>query len=567
MSAFSHFGNGPTLSSVIAATAAPKRHDPSASFSRKRSFDDLLLPSLNFNSPRLCYKEKPYVLQPLLVNQPVSKRARTAPASPVGVNLLTPTTSPLLTKVNIACTSRPGLPSVFSGSLTTDSQDKRNTNPVNEESYVPGPVPATKSSQFNAHGHFSSYTSIPLHQNSGRDESDSDEQPFRSHTSSQCEALPSLRHLQLLPHPKIQEQSYRYPDTSENTPFWRENLLSWCKNENYSDYLTISQEVKNTIQYSQAPRLSTLANVASMLETVPSILKPSNEFYGLSNTAPYQGVVTPPMSPCSPSISVKDSSSFTPIMSDKMIQFVKEKRTKSHKKTNSFKAREMKKLLSNRDLFSPTSKAKVTKVKQRTKSKPSAPPSPQQYIMKISTLASPKSLTKTPGGDNAEEPHVDTAPIRTGTPPKTHVFALNEPQTPTRATDVIPELTSHKSKTTPESPLVGATTTSTRKPSSPKRVSNRTCISCLASDSPCWRPSWTNKKQDQLCNSCGLRYKKTQTRCLNDSCRKIPSKGELAIMKANGMLSTVGSGGETIRALGCLFCNSLVETKEWLEHK
>lgn len=63
----------------------------------------------------------------------------------------------------------------------------------------------------------------------------------------------------------------------------------------------------------------------------------------------------------------------------------------------------------------------------------------------------------------------------------------------------------------------------------------RVCISCGSDQSPCWRPSWSIK-EGQLCNSCGLRYKKTSARCLNKECKKIPAKGEWSLMQSKGSI-------------------------------
>lgn len=81
----------------------------------------------------------------------------------------------------------------------------------------------------------------------------------------------------------------------------------------------------------------------------------------------------------------------------------------------------------------------------------------------------------------------------------------------------------------------------------------RVCISCGSDQSPCWRPSWSIK-EGQLCNSCGLRYKKTGARCLNNDCKKIPAKGEWALMQSKGKTSFDGED-----AYGCLDCGSKVE--------
>lgn len=80
----------------------------------------------------------------------------------------------------------------------------------------------------------------------------------------------------------------------------------------------------------------------------------------------------------------------------------------------------------------------------------------------------------------------------------------------------------------------------------------KTCISCSCSQSPCWRPSWS-PSAGQLCNSCGLRYKKTGARCVNTACGKIPSKGEW-----NHMIRAASTDvyGNTIYS--CLQCHGPV---------
>lgn len=82
----------------------------------------------------------------------------------------------------------------------------------------------------------------------------------------------------------------------------------------------------------------------------------------------------------------------------------------------------------------------------------------------------------------------------------------------------------------------------------------RVCISCGLDQSPCWRPSWSSK-EGQLCNSCGLRYKKTSARCLNKNCKKIPAKGEWSLMQTKGK-TTFEDGKE---AYACLDCGNEVE--------
>ena len=82
----------------------------------------------------------------------------------------------------------------------------------------------------------------------------------------------------------------------------------------------------------------------------------------------------------------------------------------------------------------------------------------------------------------------------------------------------------------------------------------RVCISCGSDQSPCWRPSWSIK-EGQLCNSCGLRYKKTKARCLNGKCKKIPAKGEWTLMQSKGK-ETFEDG---IQGYSCIACGWRVE--------
>lgn len=96
--------------------------------------------------------------------------------------------------------------------------------------------------------------------------------------------------------------------------------------------------------------------------------------------------------------------------------------------------------------------------------------------------------------------------------------------------------------------------------------SSRVCISCGCSQSPCWRPSWS-ANEGQLCNSCGLRYKKTGARCLNPSCLRIPAKGEWTLMRNKGKLviPVLGEDGQVLgmkRAYKCLHCDSEVQVQD-----
>lgn len=83
----------------------------------------------------------------------------------------------------------------------------------------------------------------------------------------------------------------------------------------------------------------------------------------------------------------------------------------------------------------------------------------------------------------------------------------------------------------------------------------RRCISCGSDQSPCWRPSWS-AAAGQLCNSCGLRYKKTGARCVSPTCRRIPAKGEWMVMKN---AATRIHGKLTFQ---CLSCGGEVEVGE-----
>ncbi|RIA88109.1 hypothetical protein C1645_877605 [Glomus cerebriforme] len=56
----------------------------------------------------------------------------------------------------------------------------------------------------------------------------------------------------------------------------------------------------------------------------------------------------------------------------------------------------------------------------------------------------------------------------------------------------------------------------------------KVCASCRTKSTPCWRPGWSTDLM--LCNSCGLRYKKTKCVCVNPECRYIPLKSEYNAM-------------------------------------
>ncbi|GAV52567.1 hypothetical protein ZYGR_0AG05580 [Zygosaccharomyces rouxii] len=416
------------------------------------------------------------------------------------------------------------------------------------------------------------------------------------------ETLPSLRHLQLLPDPRIQEYAYMYPDTSEFTPWWKRNLMHWCKSTNYHYYTKIVNEVSH--DKTQLSALLRGANsppspqLQQQQHPVPSVLEPKDTFRELSNNA--SAPMTPPMSPGhDENVSASNSPvEFTPFVSDKLVQTVRRELltpNHRHKKTNSFKALQLKRLFDNRDVLSVNSKPacdkfKVTKptmnAANATTSRatttatgfiPTQLPTPsrsnrsigsaaRQLALKMDARASPSPTRII---DNLESNYASTpsnrsrsrsiSPVRPATPPhgsqssKYHRFSLESPQSPV--------VTSNKKSAFQG---ISAKTSPTRRPSTSSH-SLRKCVSCHSSDSPCWRPSWSGRKQDQLCNSCGLRYKKTHTRCLNESCRKIPTKGELSIMKTNGIFREQREEGEIARGYRCLFCNGITQTEGLLE--
>lgn len=396
--------------------------------------------------------------------------------------------------------------------------------------------------------------------------------PVTATRRGQETALPSLRHLQLLPDPRIQEHAYMYPDTSTFTPWWKRNLMHWCRATNFHQYTKIINEVSH-----DRTQLSALLRGANSPppEVVPSVLEPSDTFKGLSNSA--SAPMTPPMSPngggnVQTTETTAQPVEFTPFVSGKLVQTVKQELyspSQRHKKTNSFKALQLKRLLDNRDVLSFNSRPKRDKFKvAKQTSSPTQLPTLSRNSKSIGSAArklalkmdTRNSLSPTrmdnvsPHASNSKSRSGSTSPVRPSTPPhatltsKYHRFSLDSPQSPV--------VTSVK-----KTPIQGisAKSSPTRRPSTPGH-SVRKCVSCHSSDSPCWRPSWSGRKQDQLCNSCGLRYKKTHTRCLNETCRKIPTKGELSIMKTNGISREEKEGGSPSEGYRCLFCNCITET-------
>ncbi|KAJ1950151.1 DNA-binding transcription repressor [Linderina macrospora] len=74
----------------------------------------------------------------------------------------------------------------------------------------------------------------------------------------------------------------------------------------------------------------------------------------------------------------------------------------------------------------------------------------------------------------------------------------------------------------------------------------RCCVSCGVKETPCWRPGWIDGMN--LCNSCGLRYKKGKVYCA--SCCYVPMKTEIA------------TGGAVV----CKRCSASVQSAAHFRH-
>ncbi|AMD19959.1 HCL192Wp [Eremothecium sinecaudum] len=465
--------------------------------SRKRSFEELILPPLQLSAGAPPSKqESPYFFD----YSAKIKRARTTSPSPRGLHEITPTTSPAAQHANIV-------------SLSSE---------------------------------FSSIFSSPL---------------FNANTPSI--SLPPLKHLRLLPHPSKQTFSSRFPDTCERTQQWRDRLEYWCKEAERARYKDIATQVSEPV----VKDLQMLASAAY----VSSIVSAKDHFYELSNTSVKENIaITPPLSP---KTSPRDPEGNVPLIkfstaiSEKLVQTIREKRISRapHKKTNSCQARELKKLLESRSMFRSTSHS-PKRVEKPRKGHQIVAKSPvtQQFVndgVKTDTICPVQKKTPTtaaPPHDSLKVPYVTpTDPWPTSLPVENSPSIRKSKDLSTSICNIIPVDTGNTTVTParPASPPMSSK-------SSARRPSVRKCLSCQCTDSPCWRPSWSDRKQDQLCNSCGLRYKKTQTRCVNPTCLKIPSKGELALMKANPKVTQVKDDGTLMECLRCLYCNNVTETKE-----
>ncbi|KAG0279537.1 DNA-binding transcription repressor [Linnemannia exigua] len=83
----------------------------------------------------------------------------------------------------------------------------------------------------------------------------------------------------------------------------------------------------------------------------------------------------------------------------------------------------------------------------------------------------------------------------------------------------------------------GGGSASPKKPAKAResKAATKKCEACGASETPCWRPGYT--AHSALCNSCGLRYKKSNVFCAKVGCKYIPLKTEYAAMEAERVKS------------------------------
>ncbi|XBW37050.1 hypothetical protein QEN19_002630 [Hanseniaspora menglaensis] len=488
--------------------------------------------------------------------------------------------------------------------------------------------------------------------------------------------LPSLKHLDLLSKTSFYEKSSIYPDTCIKTPSWRQNLMNWCKETSYEEYIQISNiisssnlvatpvtilsppqqngTIKNSFstfspmrgnhhlppprQFNSPFQLQTfnhlnfspditlasslnrnhgngyyglsenssvsqedfqpppiaankslgvLASIATNIlvdnNSPPpptSTVKPADQFYELSNYSNSQSLYSTSSSsnafqmkkqkttpPASPRINFanKNQILFTPTLSNKMIQ----KPDNGHKKTNSFKARQFKKILNNRNILNDNalnsnivvrlendkklSVENLEKLKEKTKlhkNKPVLEVSSQSYIQRSQMsegayMVHTPSPPMSPGKKNADVFKIQNYENLTSTQLKTQSLTKESPPNSAGNLSIAVKSTNSSLQSSPKYSKTSRSNSAASQ-SSQKTYKFHQCMSCKTQESPCWRPSWSSSKKEQLCNSCGLRYKKSKIRCVNKSCLKIPSLSEAHIMK----------NGKDIK---CLYCSSNVE--------
>lgn len=485
--------------------------------------------------------------------------------------------------------------------------------------------------------------------------------------------LPSLKHLELLNKNGYYEKTSTYPDTCMKTPSWRHNLMAWCKETSFEEYVQISNiisssnlvatpvtilsppqqsrninntystfspirgnhhlppprqftspfQLQNFNQYAmssssfynttparcdsqslnsgvdfmtgaqvefQPPTqtenksLGVLASIASniLVDNNPppsSTVKPADQFYKLSNYSNCESLYSTSLNKNKPSLSPRQQTPptsprmnfdnknqvlFTPTLSNKMIK--KHSVDLGHKKTNSFKARQLKKILNNRNVLNGSSldnNIVIRTENQESLSNDEIKKMKEYQKNKKTSLEGNKPILSYEDTNKATGTFYN---VHTPSPPMSPGKKLNQmAKFPSYdfTTTLIETNSPLSLKNSPEqnmSAIKSSTASSIN--SSPKAYNKKSsrsssngthktykfhqCMSCKTKDSPCWRPSWSKSKKEQLCNSCGLRYKKSKIRCTNNLCLKIPSLSEAHIMKNSPEMK-------------CLFCTSEVE--------
>ncbi|VEU24353.1 DEKNAAC105553 [Brettanomyces naardenensis] len=208
---------------------------------------------------------------------------------------------------------------------------------------------------------------------------------------------------------------------------------------------------------------------------------------------------------------------------------------------------------------------------------------PLSQVLKMSSLDNDNAETDT---DSSRPTPALAYPPRASTS-TANVIRTSRPLSPARRssvakfinTSISPRRSSLDNDSSSTNAPPTTITTIDSPPQSPKKSSHRRqshsfhshriprrCISCHSTQSPCWRPSWA-PDEGQLCNSCGLRYKKTRARCLNPECLRIPAKGEWTLMKNRGKTAIPDYNGEGEKtgehySYKCLHCDGEVAVDE-----
>lgn len=200
-----------------------------------------------------------------------------------------------------------------------------------------------------------------------------------------------------------------------------------------------------------------------------------------------------------------------------------------------------------------TSMATSTTAMDETPTASITMPSPQihssAHVVSTPKMAEPPML-KPP---QSPIQHIPPPPHMASPHPSPHMETTSMVASPALSSPPKP-IHSHNSHSNTGGPSSSSTTTTSY---STPSYGKRRCISCGSDQSPCWRPSWS-ASAGQLCNSCGLRYKKTGARCTESDCGRIPAKGEWAVMR-----NTAKRNPDTGRMdYACIYCRGVVEVNE-----